>query len=444
MSEPPIPPDVGARVEAAQHLERTDQALQAELLYLAVLKDMPACTAASQGVARLALRRGDAGRAIEFLERAIGHAPDDATLGTDLAIALVHADRAAAAVTSLQAQLERTPDHAPGWLVLGQLLDGRGDGSAALRAWYEAVTRAAQNGQWKDAATTPPELAGVVNHAKERVRSGRRELFLGAYAELRERYGSRELQRVDKAVEGYLRGGEGVPMGENQRPTFMHFPDLPNTPYHDPTLQPWAQRLQAAFAQIRAEAERVIAEDRELPPFVQPPAGRRMEDYVGGAGDAPAWEAFFFYRHGRRYDANHLRCPQTSAALESIELCRIEEQAPEILFSVLRPGSHIKAHYGVSNVRLVMHLPLIVPPDCALNLVGHGEHAWREGELVMFDDTYLHEAWNRSDRTRVVLLMDCWNPHLSVIERRAVRQLIAVVTGLSKLNPQRRGANDAR
>jgi hypothetical protein len=48
--------------------------------------------------------------------------------------------------------------------------------------------------------------------------------------------------------------------------------------------------------------------------------------------------------------------------------------APEVLFSVLAPGSHISPHHGVTNVRLVMHLPLIVPPgaDCALHLVGHG------------------------------------------------------------------------
>ena len=97
---------------------------------------------------------------------------------------------------------------------------------------------------------------------------------------------------------------------------------------------------------------------------------------------------------------------------------------------MLTPGTTIKPHYGVSNVRHVVHLPLLVPGDCALNVIGAGEHHWREGELMMFDDTYQHEAWNRSDSTRVVLLMDCWNPYLSEVEKIAVRALIETISGL--------------
>jgi aspartate beta-hydroxylase len=77
-----------------------------------------------------------------------------------------------------------------------------------------------------------------------------------------------------------------------------------------------------------------------------------------------------------------------------------------------------------------MHLPLVVPPACALNLIDRGEHHWEEGRLVMFDDTYLHEAWNRSDRTRIILLMDCWNPHLNPVEKLALKELIEMITGL--------------
>ena len=78
-----------------------------------------------------------------------------------------------------------------------------------------------------------------------------------------------------------------------------------------------------------------------------------------------------------------------------------------------------------------------VPPDCALNVVDVGEHHWREGELMMFDDTYLHEAWNRSDRSRVIVLMDCWNPNLTPVEREAVKAFIETVSGLDPANKQR-------
>ena len=78
-----------------------------------------------------------------------------------------------------------------------------------------------------------------------------------------------------------------------------------------------------------------------------------------------------------------------------------------------------------------MHLPLVVPDGCALNLVDRGTHVWKEGELVMFDDTYLHEAWNRSDSPRVILLMDCWNPYLTPVERHAMAQLVQMIGSLN-------------
>ena len=59
--------------------------------------------------------------------------------------------------------------------------------------------------------------------------------------------------------------------------------------------------------------------------------------------------------------------------------------------------------------------------------------------MVMFDDTFLHEAWNRSDQTRIVLLMDCWNPHLTSVEKRAVKQLIETIGGLHEADRAPKG-----
>jgi len=78
----------------------------------------------------------------------------------------------------------------------------------------------------------------------------------------------------------------------------------------------------------------------------------------------------------------------------------------------------------------VRHLPLLVPPDCALQLVDAGTRAWIEGQLVMFDDTYLHEAWNRSSSIRVILLMDCWNPHLTAPEREAIVRITQLIASM--------------
>lgn len=420
--------EFSADLDRALACEARNEVLQAEAIYVAVLRRAPGQADASQRLAQLALRRGQAAIAVRLLESALRLDPGHPQLGVDLAVALANADDLAAAITSLQATLSRTPGSPPAWLLLGQLREATGDSLGALKAWYQAITRAQRAGLWKDPETTPlPLLEGVVD-AIRAVRQGRRELFFAVLEPARQQYGTKALTRVERALTGYLREWDSTPADPMQRPKFFFFPGLPNAPYHDPALQPWAVRLRAAFPQIRADALRVLNEDQRLPDFV--PAGARVEDYVSGTGPAPSWEAFFFYRRGTRFAANHERCPATSAALESIELCRIAEQAPEILFSILKPGSHINPHHGVSNVRLVVHLPLAVPRSCALHLIGHGEHHWQEGRLVMFDDTYLHEAWNRSDDTRIVLLMDCWNPYLTEAEKVAVKELIETISGL--------------
>jgi aspartate beta-hydroxylase len=425
------PIEFHAFFDRAIQFENSGQTLQAELIFLGVLIECPNDPDASAGVARLAMLRGDSMRAITFLEPALRAHPGVDQLTIDLALAHLANGTPAVAVTVLEAALMRTPSHFVAWLLLGQIKDEAGDEAGASKAWYQAVTRAKREGQWTDAQNTPIALANAIEHARVKVQAYRRELLFGCYENLRERFGAQELTRVELALTGYLREWDARPKSARQRPTFLYFPGLPDAPYLDPLLQPWATRLQAAYPSIRDEALRIIAEDAVLADFVNVPKGRRMLDYVSGDGPAPAWEAFFFYRHGARFDANHARCPHTSSLLESIDLCHINGQAPEILYSVLRPGSRIMPHYGVSNVRVVMHLPLQVPSDCALNIVDVGEHCWKEGQLMMFDDTYLHEAWNRSNSTRVILLMDCWNPHLTLIERIAMRELIETVGSLS-------------
>lgn len=416
------------RLLHAHQLEVAGQALQAELMYVGLLKQWPSSIEAVTRLARLALRRGDFTRAVQLLQPAAQTNPLNSQLGVDLAVALANSERLPEAIKAIELTLSNSSSNCVAWLLLGQLREASGDSSGALKALYQAVTRAQRAGQWKDVESTPPEIFDGVVAAIERVRDGRRELFLGAYDELRRQHGATALARVDCAVTGYLNDWDSRPTDPRQRPKFFFFPGLPNTPYQDPYLHSWAKRLALAFPFIRADALRVLEEDRNWPNFI--PETARVEDYVSGDGLAPSWEAFFFYRRGKRFDANHRRCPKTSEVLESVELCRIADQAPEILFSVLKPGSHINAHHGVTNVRLVLHLPLVVPRDCALNLVGHGEHPWEEGRLVMFDDTYLHEAWNRSQATRIVLLMDCWNPHLTPVERHAVQQLLETISGL--------------
>jgi aspartate beta-hydroxylase len=100
------------------------------------------------------------------------------------------------------------------------------------------------------------------------------------------------------------------------------------------------------------------------------------------------------------------------------------------MFSLLKPKTRIPPHNGVTNVRLVTHLALIIPEDCGFR-VGNDTRQWVPGRAWVFDDTIEHEAWNESDKLRVVLIFDIWHPHLTPPERALITALTAGVNAFS-------------
>jgi aspartyl/asparaginyl beta-hydroxylase (cupin superfamily) len=96
------------------------------------------------------------------------------------------------------------------------------------------------------------------------------------------------------------------------------------------------------------------------------------------------------------------------------------------LWSLLKPGTHIQPHHGLLNTRLICHLPLIVADNCALR-VGAETRAWAPGEMLIFDDSIEHEAWNRGNDTRVILLFEVWRPEIHAEERIALTRLFEAI-----------------
>ncbi len=319
-------------------------------------------------------------------------------------------------------------------MLLGDFLDASGNSQGALRAWYQSVKGAQEAGVWLDHNSTDPAMVDLVMRHIDTLHRGQRTLLFDSFSRVREQFGSKAMARLDTALNGYLGDLVTVPPDSRQRPKFFFFPDLPEGPYHDAHLHDWTPGLRDAWQDMRDEAVELLASDRDFESFLGLKPGQDKTGYVGGTNPAASWDAFFFYRHGKRFDANHLKCPKTSKALDSVDLCRVNNQAPEVCFSVIRPNSSIEPHYGVTNTRLVLHLPLIVPQDCALDVIGSPAHQWKAGEPMMFDDTFQHGAWNRSNEPRLILLMDCWNPHLTVPERQAIQLLFNTIDDFGNID----------
>lgn len=421
-----MPPQAAALIADARAAATQGRIAEAETRYQRLLEIDPSSTEALNFLAMVRLAQQQPLRAVELLDRARAADPANAETHKSLGLAWRAAGDLERSVQALAEAVRLDPDYFVARLHLGISLEASGRRDDAVPCFFRAVRNAQAQGLWLNQATTPPGLRNVVLEAMRSVDTGRRRLFDGAIAPLRTRYGAAELKRVEQALAIYLDEMPAHYPDPRQRALFLYFPGLASQPYYERERFPWLATLERETDAIRTELLDMLAAERGFEPFLRFHTPKEVEDYLRGKDGDQGWQAFFFYRHGERRDDNCARCPHTAAVLDSAPVVRIREHAPEALFSVLTPGAHILPHRGVTNTRLVTHLPLVVPPDCALR-VGGIDHAWQEGRCVVFDDTYEHEAWNRSDRTRVVLIFDVWHPDLTEVERAAVTDLVGAI-----------------
>ena len=426
MSNPTDASIATLRTLARQAMQR-DDLFAAERVFLDLLGRQPHDVEALRFVASCRSARGEHAAAMQPLQLAVTLARHDPAAWVQLANVQMAAGDFNSAIDNLRSGLALAPRIFVARLQLGIALERLGLSHEALKAYVMAIESARAMGRWQDDATTAPGLREAVKHAVRYVNKGRHQWFHSVLEPLRERYGSGELLRVERCLAIYLSGQPAPAPDPRQQPKFLFFPGITSQPYYPRKHFPWLEALEAGTDAVRDELRAVLADGNQLEAFLgQTPAaaGQGMLRSTG-ARDA-AWDAYFFYRHGERYDEHCARCPQTTALLDALPLVRIRDHAPETLFSILTPGSHILPHTGVTNTRLVTHLPLIVPPDCAIR-VGGQQHVWQEGRCVTFDDTWEHEAWNRSEQTRVVLILDSWHPDISEAERAAVTDLVEAI-----------------
>jgi aspartate beta-hydroxylase len=418
--------------ETARMHTRNRDLLVAEQFYWRVLEEYPSDIEALQFLANEHLARDDLHKAIELLSRAHVAQPDDPTTLHQLGTAQLKANDFASAAHNLRKALLIAPRMFIARLRLGIALENLDLTHDALLAYFRALNDAQAQGRWRNDSTTAPALRQPVKHAMDYVDNGRKRVFEETLDPLRQRYGRSELRRIDLCLAIYLNEQPANLPDPRQQPKFLYFPEIPSQPFYPRERFPWQAALESAGGVIRDELCSVMAKPDNLESFLESRPRDENDEYLqSSSNQAAAWDAYFFHRHGERYNANCKRCPNTTALLDSLPLVRIREHAPETLFSVLRPGTHIMPHRGVTNTRLVTHLPLAIPADCALR-VGGETHTWKQDQCVTFDDTFEHEAWNRSNETRVVLIIDSWNPDLSEAERAAVTDLVAAIGDLNR------------
>lgn len=357
----------------------------------------------------------DLARAAALLEQAAALSPEDLTLWMRIAAIRRASGKFGQALEAVHSALALSPRDFTALLMRASLLRRLGD-PAAGEAWGHALAQ-------KPGGDLPPQLESVVREAEEHYeewRTAKEAAFKAAMASAEAGANDEELKRIDRFRTNALRRTRPY----HSEPTDFQFPALTEREFHPRRLFPWIEQVEAATGEIAAEMRQVMAAERaELVPYVQFDEHVPMDQWRP-LNQNRDWTAIHLTRHGSLIEANARHCPRTMAVLGHVPQPDIPGASPNAMFSLLAPNTTIPPHVGISNTRLVCHLPLVVPEGCWFR-VGAETRPWIAGEAFVFDDTIEHEAANPSDELRVVLIFDVWHPDLSAVERDAVAALIS-------------------
>ncbi|MCC2974390.1 lipid A hydroxylase LpxO [Massilia sp. IC2-476] len=180
---------------------------------------------------------------------------------------------------------------------------------------------------------------------------------------------------------------------------FMHkFSKVPSTPFIPVSEFPELAKLQENWPIIRAEAENLLA-------LKKIKAAEQNDDAGFNSFFKNGWKRFYL----KWYDASHPSaerlCPQTYALLQAIPSVKAA------MFAELPPGGKLNPHRDPFAGSMRYHLGLATPNDdrCFIEVDGE-RHSWRDGQGVVFDETFIHWAINGSESDRVILFCDVERP----------------------------------
>lgn len=204
-------------------------------------------------------------------------------------------------------------------------------------------------------------------------------------------------------------------------------PYLPVSNFHE------LQILQANWQEIKAEALNLQAMQKIR-------AAEKNDDAGFNSFFKTGWKRFYL----KWYDANHpsaeIFCPKTVALLRTLPSVKAA------MFAELPPGGKLNKHRDPYAGSLRYHLGLVTSNDdrCFIEVDGN-RYSWRDGESVMFDETFIHWAQNNSDTNRIILFCDierpmrfCW---AQAINRWLGRTIVTAASSPNETGDQTGGIN---
>jgi beta-hydroxylase len=213
------------------------------------------------------------------------------------------------------------------------------------------------------------------------------------------------------------------------------FSRAPSTPYLPLDSFPELEKLTAHWQQIREEAVRLYdTGDIKASP--------RHDDAGFNSFFKTGWKRFYLKWYDTAHPSAAELCPYTTALLKEFPTVKAA------MFAALPPGARLVRHRDPYAGSVRYHLGLITPGDdgCYIS-VDDQTYSWRDGQAVMFDETYLHYAENTTQSNRIILFCDVerplWFPPVRWLNRFLSRYLIGAAAAPNREGDRVGGINRA-
>lgn len=181
--------------------------------------------------------------------------------------------------------------------------------------------------------------------------------------------------------------------------SFMYlFSAIPNRPYIDVEHFPELAVLRDNWQVFRDEA-RVLLEQSQIK------ASAQYNDIGFNSFFRKGWKRFYLKWYEDFLPSATQLCPKSVALLKSVPTVNAA------MFALLPKDGVLMKHRDPYAGSVRYHLGLITPnsDQCYISVDGTSYY-WKDGEAVMFDETYIHYAENRCDMNRVILFCDIERP----------------------------------
>jgi tetratricopeptide (TPR) repeat protein len=406
--------------ESARQLAKSGNFADAEKIYEQILDAAPYHIRSLNFLGTRAMERGDSTRARSLYERALKVDAKRPGIHQNLGILLLAENDFEGALHAFETATSLRDNFIYSWIYQGDIHKQMGRRDSALSAYSHAIKLLPSVEVALADTKIPAAKRLLIKNAAISLYTMKHGLFLEALSDVIDKYGEATLKRVLDCAK--IKAGLEAPIYSHalQRPDWMYMPGIDSQPFFETDNFRWIEELEAKSSEIRSELKTVLGRADAFNAYVD--INDKDAQQWTALNHSKAWSSYHLYRGGEPLQDNCKQCPVTSQALSKLPLLKIPGHASEAFFSVLQPGTHIPPHYGLSNYKLAVHLPLIVPDDCAIR-VGYETRTWTEDKCMIFDDSFQHEAWNNSSNIRAVLIFEVWNPELTAAEQNGISAL---------------------